>query len=84
MQARVVCDLPEMRAAIGLSAGTVVAAEVCRRDLEGIVAKLASAPYDPDAPSTWVKIRNPGYTQAEGRWELFAARRGEPQRRAGA
>ncbi len=49
-----------------------------------LIDEAGEGPYDPGAPSTWVKIRNPGYTQAEGRWELFAARRGEPQRRAGA
>ncbi len=32
MQARVVCDLPEIRAAIGLSAGTVVAGNVGAAD----------------------------------------------------
>src|SRR5688572_24061877 len=36
----------------------------CTHDLEGIVAKLASGTYDPDA-TTWVKIRNSGYSQME-------------------
>ena len=31
--------------------------EVCNRDLERIVAKLANAAYEPDAP-TWAKIKN--------------------------
>jgi bifunctional non-homologous end joining protein LigD len=40
-----------------------------RIDLEGIVAKRKGDPY---APATvWYKIRNPAYTQSEGRWELF-------------
>jgi ATP-dependent DNA ligase len=41
--------------------------------MEGIVAKLANAPYTPEA-TTWVKIKNPGYSQAEGRAEFFVAR----------
>jgi bifunctional non-homologous end joining protein LigD len=40
-----------------------------RLDLEGIVAKRKSDRYGPD--STWYKIRNQAYTQAEGRWKLF-------------
>ncbi len=47
---------------------------VCERDMEGIVAKLADGPYDPDAP-TWVKVLNPAYTQAEGRHDFFEKRR---------
>ena len=46
---------------------------VCEQDVEGIVAKLASAPYTPDA-TTWVKIKNRAYTQAEGRHEFFDRR----------
>jgi bifunctional non-homologous end joining protein LigD len=44
----------------------------CGMDLEGIVAKLKHAPYMADGRrSTWIKIKNPRYTQAEGRHELF-------------
>lgn len=43
---------------------------VCGMDLEGIVAKLKSAPYGTEPPS-WVKIKNPAYSQAEGRREKF-------------
>ena len=43
----------------------------CGRDLEGIVAKLAAGRYEPAAP-TWVKIKNPAYSQAEGRADFFA------------
>ena len=39
-------------------------------DLEGIVAKRKADPYDPGT-TTWYKIKNRAYTQAEGRWELF-------------
>ena len=48
--------------------------EICRRDLEGIVAKPAQSPYRTERP-LWIKIKNAGYTQAEGRRELFDSRR---------
>jgi ATP-dependent DNA ligase len=38
----------------------------CERDLEGIVAKLKHAGYG----ERWYKIRNPGYSQCEGRREM--------------
>jgi ATP-dependent DNA ligase len=45
---------------------------VCARDLEGIVAKWKAAQYRPDVtPSSWIKIKNPGYSQARDRAELF-------------
>lgn len=40
-----------------------------RLDLEGIVAKRITDPYEP--ATVWYKIRNQAYTQAQGRWELF-------------
>jgi ATP-dependent DNA ligase len=40
------------------------------QDLEGIVAKLANGPYTPEA-TTWVKIKNRAYSQAEGRADFF-------------
>ena len=43
---------------------------VCEQDLEGIVAKLKTAPYGTEPPS-WVKIKNLDYSQAEGRYERF-------------
>jgi bifunctional non-homologous end joining protein LigD len=48
----------------------------CEHDLEGIVAKYKSAPYLPDKPTTWVKIRNQNYSQWQGREELFERQRG--------
>lgn len=48
--------------------------EVCRQDLEGIVAKRRDGLYDPDAP-TWIKIKNPAYSQAVGRHERFGRMR---------
>jgi len=38
-------------------------------DLEGIVAKRLADPYDTRV--RWLKIKNPGYSQKEGRAELF-------------
>jgi bifunctional non-homologous end joining protein LigD len=40
-----------------------------RLDLEGIVAKRKADPYSPQ--TVWYKVKNPAYTQAEGRGELF-------------
>jgi bifunctional non-homologous end joining protein LigD len=45
----------------------------CERDMEGIVAKLVGAAYTPDE-TTWVKIKNTAYSQAEGRAEFFEGR----------
>jgi hypothetical protein len=42
-----------------------------RRRHEGIVAKLAAGRYEP-AATTWVKIKNQAYSQAEGRADFFA------------
>jgi hypothetical protein len=45
-------------------------------DLEGIVAKHATAPYlSYHAISTWYKIKNPHYSQMAGRQELFEQER---------
>ena len=47
--------------------------QVCRQDLEGIVAKRK---YDPYLPSTkWVKVRNQNYSQWAGRHQLFERER---------
>ena len=43
-----------------------------KMDLEGIVAKRKSDPYGP--ATTWYKIKNPVYSQVEGRGELFRPR----------
>ena len=57
----------------------------CERDLEGIVAKCARGPYHTDGRSTsWLKIKNPRYTQMRDRHELFSARPLEGARRRGA
>ena len=46
---------------------------ICELDLEGIVAKRASSSYRvTEQPSRdWIKIKNPNYSQKEGRAELF-------------
>jgi ATP-dependent DNA ligase len=40
-------------------------------DLEGIVAKPKGSSY---VELTWLKIRNPAYSQVAGRHELFKSR----------
>lgn len=45
----------------------------CRLDLEGIVAKRRADPYGEQSP--WYKIKNPLYSQAEGRRKLFERHR---------
>jgi hypothetical protein len=48
----------------------------CERDLEGVVAKFAHGSYQCDGRSTsWLKIKNPQYSQMEGRYELFERKR---------
>ena len=46
---------------------------MCAHDLEGIVAKRLKDPYGPRV--RWLKIKNPGYSQNEGRHELFDSTR---------
>jgi bifunctional non-homologous end joining protein LigD len=46
-------------------------AEICARDLEGIVAKRKLGIYK-DGGSGWLKIKNRLYSQAEGRHQLLA------------
>jgi len=55
------------------------------RDLEGIVGKWAHGTYQTDGRSTsWVKIKNPEYSQIRDRHELFSAGQLERPRRRGA
>ena len=53
--------------------GCELFASICRMDLEGIVAKRKDSLYRAtDKPSPdWIKIKNPSYSQAEGRQEMF-------------
>jgi bifunctional non-homologous end joining protein LigD len=46
---------------------------ICEQNLEGIVAKRKDGFYSSSAK--WIKIKNPNYTQAEGRHELFESLR---------
>jgi bifunctional non-homologous end joining protein LigD len=49
---------------------------MCANDLEGIVAKRLKDPYEPRA--RWLKIKNRGYSQNEGRRDLFDKVPGRP------
>jgi bifunctional non-homologous end joining protein LigD len=55
-----------------VTSGTDLFRVICDRDMEGIVAKQASAKY---TPATWAKIKNRKYSQAVGRAELFDRRK---------
>jgi ATP-dependent DNA ligase len=52
--------------------GRALFGAIRKMDLEGIVAKRKADPYASRA--VWYKIRNPEYSQAEGRGDLFRAR----------
>lgn len=49
--------------------------EVVRCNLEGVVAKRKTGTYA--TVSGWLKIKNPNYTQSEGRHELFESFKGK-------
>jgi hypothetical protein len=49
--------------------------EVCARDLEGIVATWKHGAYVSGEVTSWVKIKNPDYSQGKGRWERFQGKR---------
>lgn len=52
--------------------GRALFSAIKKMDLEGIVAKRKIDPY---APATeWYEIKNPGYSQGEGRVDLFQPR----------
>jgi ATP-dependent DNA ligase len=45
-------------------------------DLEGVVAKWTRWAYQSESSGTsWLKVKNPKYTQMDGRRELFEVRR---------
>jgi bifunctional non-homologous end joining protein LigD len=61
--------------------GRLLFEQIVEMDLEGMVCKRKSSPYRvTEKPSAcWIKIKNPRYSQSEGREELFhpqPARRG--------
>jgi ATP-dependent DNA ligase len=52
--------------------GKALFAETLKRDLEGIVAKPGISRYRHiGGLSPWIEIRNPKYSQKEGRADLF-------------
>jgi bifunctional non-homologous end joining protein LigD len=59
--------------------GKLLFEEVCERNLEGMVCKRKNSIY---AEHGWVKIKNPDYTQAEGRHEMFTVFRERPRRKS--
>jgi bifunctional non-homologous end joining protein LigD len=51
--------------------GKLLFENICKNDLEGIVAKRKRSIYKSGSIG-WLKIKNPKYSQAEGRHELMA------------
>lgn len=51
--------------------GRALFSAIRKMDLEGIVAKRKNEQY---GAATWYKIKNPGYSQGEGRGDLFRSR----------
>jgi bifunctional non-homologous end joining protein LigD len=58
--------------------GRALFSAIRKMDLEGIVAKRKTDAYGP--ATTWYKIKNPNYSQAEGRGDLFSRKREWPSR----
>jgi bifunctional non-homologous end joining protein LigD len=55
--------------------GTALFELCCSHDLEGVVAKRSDSTYlEDDQRQAWLKIKNPDYTGAAGRHELFERR----------
>jgi bifunctional non-homologous end joining protein LigD len=55
--------------------GTALYRLACEQDLEGIVAKWRHGTYSAEPPASWLKIKNPAYSQAVGRHERFEGRK---------
>jgi len=53
---------------------------MCSNHLEGIAAKRLTDPYEPRVQ--WLKVKNPSYSQADGRGDLFNGPRRRPARSA--
>ncbi len=52
--------------------GTRLYEQICQLDIEGIVAKPKDSVYaDSARRSAWIKIKNPDYSQEEGRGNIF-------------
>ena len=58
--------------------GRALYSAITKMDLEGIVAKRKADAYGP--ATTWYKIKNPDYSQAEGRGDLFSRKRERSRR----
>jgi ATP-dependent DNA ligase len=43
--------------------------EVVARDYEGLVAKDEASLYEPGPTRRWLKVKQPGWTVAEDRWQ---------------
>ena len=56
---------------------------ICQQDCEGIVGKYKRGTYTA-APTSWVKILNPNYSQMRGRDEMFANFKDRSERAAAA
>ena len=55
--------------------GKALYKQICEMDLEGIVCKPSLSPYRTvSGKTTWIKVKNPNYSQKEGRGELFNRR----------
>ena len=54
--------------------GIALYQEICQRDLEGIVCKRKDSVYS--SKGRWLRVKNPDYTQAVGRREMFERFRG--------
>ena len=64
---------PIRKSELFFGCGRTLFKAVCFHDLEGIIAKRLSDAYDAKRTKWW-KILNPGYSQKEGRGELFERR----------
>jgi len=63
--------------------GTGLFRAACERDLEGVVGKSRHGRYESDGVTTsWVKIKNPHYSQMDGRRGLFEKRRDQTAHRS--
>lgn len=54
--------------------GTALYSRMCEHDMEGIVGKPRYSQYLSAGATTWIKVKNPTYSNAEGRAAMFAPR----------
>lgn len=60
--------------------GAELFAQACDHDLEGVVAKWRHGTYQSGPATSWFKVKNPRYSQMDGRAEMFEDRGAPPQR----